>query len=51
MVVEFIRRSHLADASQKHHAYPVRNEFHHTQVMGDKQVSQPVFLLQILQQV
>ena len=39
----------LINGSQKHDTYPIGNKFHHTQIMGDKQIGQTISCLQILQ--
>ncbi len=39
------------DLAQVHHCHPVADVFHHGQVMGNKQVGEPQFLLQFFQQV
>ncbi len=42
---------HFHESACIHHANAITDVFHHTQVMGDKEIGQPHLLLQVLQQV
>src|SRR5439155_23277839 len=44
-------RRHLDDATEIHHRNALADVFDHREIMGDKEISQPEFLLQILQQI
>ena len=45
---QFVARGQLDHLAQVHHRHPVGDMLHHAQVVGDEQVGQAEFFLQIL---
>ena len=51
IAVQVLHRGLLHQGAQVHHPHPVGDVAHHAQIVGDEQVGEPQFLLQLLQGV
>jgi len=49
--IEFFSRGQLNKLSQVHYSNPIANIPHHAEVMGDKDIREVVFLLQVLHEI
>ncbi len=49
VLVDILRRPEFNNPAVVHHGHHVGHEFHHAQVVADKDIRQPALVLQLLQ--